>query len=81
MQLMNIIDNVRLEHDLSQEAFANRIGITTNTYSRQKLGKKSVRLDSLRLYAKFAIEQSESEMLKAIGEYALGVSIRTIKVE
>lgn len=73
-ELMNVIDGVRKQHSLTQEKFAGRVGLTLNTYSRQKRGALRVGLDSVRRYATFAFQNNETEMLSALSEYALGIN-------
>lgn len=73
-ELMNVIDGVRKHYSLTQEKFAGRVGLTLNTYSRQKRGALRVGLDSVRLYATFAFQNNETEMLQALSEYALGIN-------
>lgn len=73
-ELMNVIDGVRRQRDLTQEKFARHLDMPLNTYARQKRGLLKVGLESIRKYAGFAVANDEAEMLQALKEYALGTS-------
>lgn len=80
--VMKLIDQLRLNQSLSKEQFSRRIGIASKTYTRQITGQSPrIGIESVQLYAKYAQEQGDAELLQALGAYALGVPIGKIKVE
>ena len=57
MSYIEVIKQVMLEHNLSQQAFADILGVNQTTVSQWLLGKKKPGYDSiLLLYEKFNIE-------------------------
>ena len=81
-QVMELLEQERKRRDMSAEKFANLIGMTAATYSRQHTGKHNLGMDSFRRYAAYAREAGNLELLKALGAFALGVEPEhlTIKV-
>lgn len=80
-QLMQLIDETRDAKGLSKERFANNVGITLATYSRQMSGKTAVGIESIHLYAQYAKTHGHKGMLQALGAYALSVPMNKIKIE
>lgn len=80
-QLIKLIDETRDAQGLSREKFANSVGITLSTYSRQRNGKAAIGIESVQLYAQYAIAHGHTDILQALGAYALGVPANKIKVE
>ncbi len=60
MSYMEVIRQIMVEHELSQQAFADILGINQTTVSQWLLGKKKPGYDSiLLLYEKFGIEPNQ----------------------
>lgn len=80
IQLMKSIEQVRNKQGISAEKFSHKVGISLTTYSRQVNGRTGIHMDSIRLYAQYAIKHNENKMLQALGAYALNVPFGKIKV-
>ena len=70
-EVMALIEQEREKSGLSAERFANVVGITSTTYSRQNNNRQSLGIESLRLYAKYFKRVGNLEMLRNLGAYAL----------
>lgn len=71
--VMVLIDRERVKMNLSGEKFANRYGITSKTYSRQKNGHQALGFEAIRAYARFAREVGSADILRALGAYTLEI--------
>lgn len=70
-RVMELMEQERVERGLSAERFANLIGITTTTYSRQRRGKQELGMETFQAYAKFARKAGNVTLLRALGAFAL----------
>ena len=71
--LMVLIEQERTERGISAEKFANLIGVTTTTYSRQRRGKQELGMETFQAYARFARETRNLVLLRALGAFSLGL--------
>lgn len=71
--VMELIEQERVKRGLSAERFANAVGVTSTTYSRQNNGRQALGIDSLQLYAQYARKVGNNDLLRALGAYALGL--------
>ena len=69
--VMELIEQERQKSGMSAERFANQVGVTSTTYSRQSNGRQALGIDSIRAYAKYARKIGNVEILRALGAYAL----------
>jgi transcriptional regulator with XRE-family HTH domain len=69
--VMALIEQERARAGMSAEKFANRVGVTVTTYSRQNNNKQALGIDTLQRYAKYAKEVGNVDLLRALGAYAL----------
>lgn len=70
-RVMELIEQERIERNMSAEKFANMIGVTTTTYSRQRRGKQELGMETFQAYAKFARKVGNITLLRALGAFAL----------
>lgn len=80
-EVMELIEREREKTGLSAERFANTIGVTTTTYSRQSRGKQGLGLESVQAYAKYFRKVGNTELLRALGAYALCLNPDEIEIE
>jgi len=80
-KVMELIEQERIKSGMSAERFANLVGVTSTTYSRQNNGRQSLGIDSLQLYAQYAYKAKNVDLLRALGAYALGLEPEEIIVK
>lgn len=80
-QVMELIERERQKTGLSAERFANKIGVTSTTYSRQRNGRQVLGLESLQLYAKYFRKVGNNELLKAMAAYAVCLEPDQINID
>lgn len=80
-QVMKLIEQERIGRGLSAEKFANLVGVTTTTYSRQSRGKQGLGMDSFQAYAEYARKVGNIKLLRALGAYALKVEPDDIEIK
>jgi transcriptional regulator with XRE-family HTH domain len=80
IQLMKFIEKARDKRGISAEKFSHEVGISLTTYSRQVNGRTGIHMDSIRLYAQYAVKYKEDKMLQALGAYALNLPVGKIKI-
>jgi transcriptional regulator with XRE-family HTH domain len=79
--VMELIEQERVRLDVSSEKFANDIGLTASTYSRQNRGKQKLGLDALQAYARFARKVNNTALLQALGAYALELEPEEVNIK
>lgn len=79
-QLMELIEQEKNRSGLSAEKFANLVGVTSTTFSRQTNIKQDMEIKSVRAYARYAKQVRNSTLLQALGAYALGLEPDEISV-
>lgn len=79
-QVMDLIERERIKTGLSAEKFANVVGVTSTTYSRQSNGRQGLGIDSVQAYARYARKVGNVEMLRALGAYALSLEPGEINI-
>lgn len=79
-QVMELIEQERQKSGLSAERFANLIGVTSTTYSRQSNGRQALGIDSIQAYAKYARQVGNRRILQALAAFALGLEADEIQV-
>jgi transcriptional regulator with XRE-family HTH domain len=79
-QVMELIEQEREKQGISAEKFANMIGVTTTTYSRQSRGKQGLGMDSFQAYAQYAHKVGNFTLLRALGAYALKLDPEQITI-
>jgi transcriptional regulator with XRE-family HTH domain len=72
--VMELIERERLKSGISAEKFANEIGVTSTTYSRQSNGRQALGIDSIQAYARYARKVGNVDILRALGAYVLGLN-------
>lgn len=72
--VMALIDQERERLDISHEKFAHQLGMSVTTYSRQKNGKQTLGLDTLKSYIRWAKQSGNTDILRAISAYVLDIS-------
>lgn len=80
-EVMTLIETERLKRGLSAERFANEVGITSTTYSRQKNGTQHLGIDTLQRYAQYAKRVGNIEVLRALAAFAIGLDPEQISIE
>lgn len=79
-QVMELIEQERAKQGISAEKFANLVGVTTTTYSRQSRGKQGLGMDSFQAYAEYARKVGNITLLRALGAYALKLDPKEITI-
>jgi transcriptional regulator with XRE-family HTH domain len=79
-EVMELIEQEREKSGLSAERFANQIGVTTTTYSRQSRGKQGLGIDSIQLYAKYFRKVGNTDLVRALAAYAVCLEPDEIKI-
>lgn len=79
-QVMELIERERAKTGLSAERFANAVGVTSTTYSRQSNGRQGLGIDSVQAYARYARKVGNFDMLRVLGAYALGLEPDEINI-
>lgn len=80
-QVMELIEREREKTGLSAERFANEVGVTSTTYSRQKNGRQVLGIETLHLYAAYFRKVGNTDLLRAMAAYAVGLEPDEIKIE
>ena len=78
--VMALIERERIKQKLSAEKFANIVGVTSTTYSRQSNGRQGLGIESVQAYARYAQQAGNLEILQALGAYALGLTPEEINI-
>lgn len=77
---MDLIEQERGKRGLSAEKFANLVGVTSTTFSRQSNKKQDMELKSVRAYARYARQVRNFSLLRALSAYALDLDPDNISV-
>lgn len=76
--VMELIQAERKRLDISAEKFANMVGVTSTTFSRQINSRQGLGIESLHAYAKYAKQTGNVTLLRALGAYALAMELDEI---
>ena len=79
-EMMGLIEQERKKLGISAEKFANLVGITSTTYSRQSRQQQRLGLETLQAYAMYARRTRNLPLLRALGAYALGLDPEEITI-